>query len=122
MIQTAAFESYENTARQMQLLDDQLKGTTLNEVPLIIVADDAGFVAANLRNFLWVSFTRCNPSHDMYGVNNFVKNKHWGCHGPLVIDARIKPHHAPPVEVDAAVEKKINRLFEKGGSLSGTIK
>jgi 4-hydroxy-3-polyprenylbenzoate decarboxylase len=34
-----------------------------------------------------------------------------------VIDARIKPHHAPPVEKDQAIEKKIDRLFEKGGSL-----
>jgi 4-hydroxy-3-polyprenylbenzoate decarboxylase len=35
----------------------------------------------------------------------------------LVFDARIKPHHAPPVEKDAATEKRIDRLFEKEGSL-----
>jgi 4-hydroxy-3-polyprenylbenzoate decarboxylase len=46
-----------------------------------------------------------------------VDNKHWGSKGPLVIDARIKPHHAPPVEKDPIIEQKINRLFEKGGSL-----
>jgi 4-hydroxy-3-polyprenylbenzoate decarboxylase len=40
----------------------------------------------------------------------------------LVIDARIKPHHAPPLEKDPAVEKRIDRLFEKGGSLHGAIK
>jgi 4-hydroxy-3-polyprenylbenzoate decarboxylase len=39
----------------------------------------------------------------------------------LVIDARIKPHHAPPVIKDPAIERKIERLFEKGGSLYGVL-
>ena len=121
VLQTAAFENYDKAAMQIAALNEQLKNADLNSVPLIILADDATFTAANMRNFLWVSFTRCNPSHDIYGVNSFTENKHWGCRGPLVIDARIKPHHAPPVEIDSAVEKKINRLFEKGGSLHGKI-
>jgi 4-hydroxy-3-polyprenylbenzoate decarboxylase len=93
----------------------------LSTLPIIVLCDDANFVAATLNNFLWVTFTRCNPSHDIYGVNEFVENKHWGCNGPLIIDARIKPHHAPPVEKDATIEKSIDRLFEKGGSLYGVI-
>ena len=84
---------------------------------LIILCDDASFTAADLRNFVWVTFTRCNPSHDIYGIGEFSIHKHWGCTGPLVIDARIKPHHAPPVLLDPAVEKKVDRIFEKGGSL-----
>jgi 4-hydroxy-3-polyprenylbenzoate decarboxylase len=35
----------------------------------------------------------------------------------LVIDARIKPHHAPVLEKDAGIEKKIDKLFSKGGEL-----
>jgi 4-hydroxy-3-polyprenylbenzoate decarboxylase len=96
--------------------------TQLSGVVMIIVCDDSGFVSATLNNFLWVTFTRCNPSHDIYGIEIFTENKHWGCNGPLVMDARIKPHHAPPLIKDAAVEKSINRLFEKGGSLYGVIK
>jgi 4-hydroxy-3-polyprenylbenzoate decarboxylase len=53
----------------------------------------------------------------MHGIKESFVNKHWGCEGPLVIDARIKPHHAPPVEKDPAVEKRIDRIFAKGGSL-----
>jgi 4-hydroxy-3-polyprenylbenzoate decarboxylase len=121
VLQAEAFKSYALAKAEMALLNDQLKEhlTSLQNFPLIIIADDSGFVGANLRNFLWVTFTRCNPSHDMYGIDTVVENKHWGCNGPLVIDARIKPHHAPPVEKDAAVEKSIDRLFEKGGSLYG---
>jgi 4-hydroxy-3-polyprenylbenzoate decarboxylase len=35
-----------------------------------------------------------------------------------VIDARIKPHHAPAVEMDPLIEKRIEKLFAKGGSLN----
>ncbi|MES2646070.1 MAG: UbiD family decarboxylase [Bacteroidota bacterium] len=120
-LQTTAFDTYDETAKEMQMLDAQLVGKNdqLNSVPIIVICDDADFTAATLRNFLWVTFTRCNPSHDMYGIDAFTKHKHWGCNGSLVIDARIKPHHAPPVETDPVIEKKIDRLFAKGGSLYG---
>lgn len=89
--------------------------------PLIVLCDDSAFTAASLDNFLWVSFTRSNPAHDIYGIDSFIRMKHWGCSGPLIIDARIKPHHAPPLEMDPAVVKKTERLFDKGGSLYGVL-
>ena len=123
-LSASAFSTYEKAKIEMQLLDEQLREKTesLHGVAMIIVCDDANFTAENLRNFVWVSFTRCNPSHDIYGIDSFTENKHWGCKGPLVIDARIKPHHAPPVEKDPEVEKRIDRLFEKGGSLYQILK
>jgi len=123
-LQTNPFSTYQNANDEMKMLHEQLKAYNdhLQQTPFIIICDDSSFVSATLHNYLWVTYTRCNPSHDIYGINSFVVNKHWGCNGPLVIDARIKPHHAPPVEKDAAVEKKIDRLFNKGGSLYGVIK
>jgi 4-hydroxy-3-polyprenylbenzoate decarboxylase len=113
------FTSYNQANEEMKVLNDQLKDrvTELKETAFIIVCDDSSFASRTLNNYLWVTYTRCNPSHDIYGINAFTTNKHWGCNGPLVIDARIKPHHAPPVEKDPVIEKKIDRLFEKGGSL-----
>ena len=96
--------------------NDELRNT-----PFIILCDDSEFTAQNLRNFLWVAFTRCNPSHDIFGIGEFTSQKHWGCRGPLIIDARIKPHHAPPVEKDPIMEKRIDKHFSKGGSLHGII-
>ncbi len=121
VLQTGKFVSYEQAHKEMEILDQQLQTKTnaLEGVVFIVVCDDAGFAAENIRNYLWVTYTRCNPSHDIYGINAFTENKHWGCRGPLVIDARIKPHHAPPLEKDPAVEKSIDRLFAKGGSLYG---
>ena len=69
----------------------------------IVIVDDSQFVAESLRNFLWVTFTRTNPAADIHGIEPFVHDKHWGCRGPLVIDARLKPHHAPPLVEDPEV-------------------
>lgn len=118
-IKTKPFTNYETVKEEMKMLNYQLHDSVnqLNGVAIIVVCDDSEFVAANMRNYLWVTYTRCNPSHDMHGIKETVVNKHWGCEGPLVIDARIKPHHAPPVEKDPSVEKRIDRIFAKGGSL-----
>ncbi len=122
-LQTKKFSDYTTALNEMQILNDQCSkfNDQLSGIAIIVIADDATFISDTLNNFLWVTFTRCNPSHDMYGINSFTINKHWGCNGPLVVDARIKPHHAPAVEKDAATEKKIDRLFEKGGSLYGIL-
>jgi len=107
-----------------QLIDsltEYLKGTDLHGLPLIILCDNAAFTAANINNFVWVTFTRSNPSHDIHGINSFTKNKHWGCNGPLVIDARIKPNHAPVLEKDPLVERLVDKMGEKGGALHGII-
>jgi len=122
-IQTRAFSDYANATKEMSDLNEQLRSTTevLQKCPFIIVCDDAVFTAEKLNNFLWVTFTRSNPSYDIYGVNSFHSYKHWGCDA-VIIDARIKPHHAPVLEKDAGIEKKIERLFNKGGSLFGILK
>jgi len=70
---------------------------------------------------VWVTFTRSNPATDIDGVNDFTENKHWGCGGSLIIDARKKPHHAPELIKDPEVEKKVDQMGEKGGSLFGVI-
>ena len=120
-LQTTAFTSYAAAAVEMQNLHQQLKDLDLTGLVFITIGDDANFIAESLNNYLWVTYTRCNPSHDMYGINSFTTNKHWGCAGPVVFDARIKPHHAPPVILDEATEKNIEKFFEKGGSLYGVL-
>jgi 4-hydroxy-3-polyprenylbenzoate decarboxylase len=89
--------------------------------PLIIIVDDSTFTARTLNNFLWVTFTRSNPAADIYGIGSFNHCKHWGCEGPLVIDARSKPHHAPPLIDEPAVTKRVDALGAPGGPLHGVI-
>jgi len=91
----------------------------INRFPLIIVADDSDFVAADIDNFLWVTFTRSNPATDVYGIGAHTHCKHFGCEGSLVIDARVKPFHAPALELPDEVEKKVYDMAAKGGPLEG---
>lgn len=123
--QLGDFENYEKAQAQMDALSafvlSKTNGEGMNELPMLVICDDADFVAQDFKNFLWVTFTRSNPSHDIYGVGSFVKNKHWGCQSTLIIDARTKPFHAPPLVLNSVVEERINKIFEKGGSLYGVI-
>jgi 4-hydroxy-3-polyprenylbenzoate decarboxylase len=112
------------TEKEIALLSDWFMNVLPQfheQFPMIVLCDDSRFTAATLNNFLWVTFTRSNPSHDIHGVDSFTKNKHWGCNGSLIIDARIKPHHAPPLIKDPAIEKRVDALGAKGGSLHGII-
>lgn len=108
-------------SKSMDQLVHQLAAYDWQGIPMIIVCDDSPFLGETLNNFLWATFTRANPSHDIYGVGSSVTHKHWGCTGPLVIDARIKPHHAPPLITDPQVNKRVDQLFAKGGELYGLL-
>ncbi len=91
----------------------------INAFPLVILTEDSDFAARSLNNFVWVTFTRSNPAADIHGIAAATRHKHWGCDGSLVIDARIKPHHAPPLVEDPAVSRRIDALAAPGGPLYG---
>ncbi|HMP08347.1 MAG TPA: UbiD family decarboxylase, partial [Lacipirellulaceae bacterium] len=93
----------------------------LNRFRLIVIVDDSQFVAESLNNFLWTTFTRANPADDLHGIDEFTVAKHWGCRGALVIDARIKPHHAPLLEEDPATSRRVEALAAPGGPLHGIL-
>ena len=101
-------------------LQEKLKGqgaNLLNElgVVMLILTENPSWMAETINNFLWACFTRTNPSHDMEGVDSFIDQKHWGANGPLIFDATIKKHHAPPVEKNAAIEKRVDTILAKYG-------
>jgi 4-hydroxy-3-polyprenylbenzoate decarboxylase len=116
-----AYGDAASATKEIGLLKAHLKQNNLDGLPLVVVCDDAGFLAEQINNLVWVAFTRSNPAADIYGVDEFIANKHWGCNGPLIIDARKKPHHAPELIKDEAVEKRVDRMGEKGGALYGII-
>jgi 4-hydroxy-3-polyprenylbenzoate decarboxylase len=101
-------------------LQEKLKGQGANllnvlGVVMLILTENPSWMAEEINNFLWACFTRTNPSHDMEGVDSFVDQKHWGANGPLIFDATIKKHHAPPVEKNAAIEKRVDEVLAKYG-------
>lgn len=93
----------------------------INRFPLILLVDDSDFTSRTLNNFLWATFTRSNPAADLHGIGEFTHQKHWGCQGSLIIDARIKPHHAPPLVEDPEITRRVDALAAPGGPLHGVI-
>ncbi|MBN8677860.1 MAG: UbiD family decarboxylase [Chitinophagales bacterium] len=114
-VQSPRFEAEVPARAQVDVLCRHLENFDLQHIPLVLLVDDSAFTAANLNNFVWVAFTRANPSHDVHGVKAFIEHKHWGCKGPLVLDARIKPHHAPELVIDPEVQKRARVLLERYG-------
>ena len=115
------FNNYPTASAEIHALNSYIENNVADKFPFIIICDDSNFVSATIGNWVWVTFTRANPSHDIYGINSYFENKHWCTSGPLIIDARIKPHHAPVLERDPKTEKKIDEMGKKGGILHGII-
>ncbi|MCR6110911.1 UbiD family decarboxylase [Bacillus sp. A301a_S52] len=110
-LEMKAYFNDDQAADEMAKLGQELnENDKISECPLIIVCDDSDFLADTMSNFLWTTFTRSNPSHDIYGVNSFYRHKHWGCDN-VIIDARKKPHHAPALELDPDVKKNVERFY-----------
>ncbi|MTV49165.1 UbiD family decarboxylase [Heliobacillus mobilis] len=116
-LQGPVFSTYEKAKKELNDLSEAIqKRGSIPSCPVILLCDDSEYISSSNKNFLWVTFTRSNPAVDIYGVNAFYANKHWGCDN-IIIDVRSKPHHAPPLIPDPTVEKKIERFFGKGAPL-----
>jgi 4-hydroxy-3-polyprenylbenzoate decarboxylase len=114
-IEIEKYKDYETAKKQIAELNSNLAlhKDELSGLAQIVIYDDFIFTElnSNLNDYLWVTYTRSNPSHDIYGVDEFIQNKHWGCAGPMIIDARKKPHHAPELKMDEAVLKKVEKFL-----------
>jgi 4-hydroxy-3-polyprenylbenzoate decarboxylase len=114
-----AIESPKYDQRTLRrFVDAMSQESSINQFPLVILVDDSDFTSQSLRNWLWVTFTRSNPATDVDGIDAGFESKHWGCNGSLAIDARVKPHHAPPLIEDPETTARVDAMATRGGSLS----
>ncbi len=122
VLEAPAFQSYTSAPAELEILAKTLeKCPGIESVACVVLADQSAFTAGSDRDFLWTTFTRSNPARDIHGAGQFQQFKHWGCSGPLIIDARMKPHHAPAVEADSSVRRKVEALAAPGASLHGVF-
>lgn len=117
LIEAPPFLNYEAATQELKLLTEYLNQHKFQGFPLVVLCDDSNFSSANYSNFLWVAFTRSNPSHDIYGVCAGFRNKHWFCKDTLIIDSRKKPHHAPDLVVDPQTSRTVDHIISKNKTL-----
>lgn len=104
--------SYERDPQLAERLSALLaeRGT---EWPLVVLADDAA-IAGSSSAFLWTTFTRFNPAHDIYAVSHPGRH-HIGYELPLVIDARMKPGYPdelfPREDIVELVDRRWKEYF-----------
>lgn len=120
-VEAPAYTDETTETHRIETWCQEVRDVDFAGIQLLVLCDDAAFTAASADNFVWVTFTRSNPSHDIHGVGSFTRHKHWGCRGPLIIDARKKPHHAPELIKDTETEKRVDALGAQGGPLHGIL-
>lgn len=122
LVQAPPFDEDQASRRQVgEFADHMALSPHMEGIMLMVLVDDSEFCGRQVKNFLWVTFTRSNPSHDIYGVDGFMEFKHWGCRGALIIDARLKPHHARPLIEEPAITRRVDELGRRGRCLHGII-
>lgn len=90
-----------------------VNGDSLKDWPLIILVDDLK-LASTSSGFLWQVFTRFDPAHDIYA--EFELRYHSLIyHGPILIDARMKPDYPGEVIPREETVQLVNRRWKEYG-------
>jgi UbiD family decarboxylase len=79
---------------------------------MIVLHDDADF-AKSTEKFLWATWTRFNPSTDIYAKNVEIKNNHIVYTAPIVIDARMKPWYPKELVPREDIVKLVNARWRE---------
>jgi 3-polyprenyl-4-hydroxybenzoate decarboxylase len=88
------------------------KSGKFDDFQVIVLHDDAEF-AKSTEKFLWATWTRFNPSTDVYSKEISIKNNHIVYNAPVVIDARMKPWYPKEVEPRDDIVKLVDRRWRE---------
>lgn len=119
IIQAPAFDENEREAIFMQLESALDKWEFRENYPWISIVDQVSEIdnerldGSKLPDFLWLTFTRSDPARDIFGLQSFIQNKHWGCHAPIIVDARVKPHHQKSLTIPNEIKKRAAEILKQ---------
>lgn len=118
VIEGPAFEDVKRKELMKQLAES-LAGWKYGEhYPLVSLVDrrpilDDSLKGENLNDFLWLTFTRSDPAQDIFGHKERVTNKHWATEIPLIIDARVKPHHQKELNLPKEIKERASKIIQE---------
>ena len=122
VLQGPAYDSADRENFRAQIVDALAYWEFRENYPWISIVDselDSSLDSGNLRDFLWLTFTRSDPAKDVFGYRARICDKHWECKSPLIIDARIKPHHQKALTVPADICERARHILEEEQILGG---
>jgi len=101
-----SYSSNENLAEQVA------NSGKFDDWQIVVLHDSAEF-ASSTDKFLWATWTRFNPSTDIYAKEITVKNNHIVYRAPIVIDARMKPWYPKEVEPRDDIVKLVDERWRE---------
>ncbi len=93
--------------------DALLKQKALEPWPMVVMVDSIDKATKSTEAFLWTVFTRFEPAGDIYAQAPTVFRHHLCYHGPVLIDARMKPQYPEEVLCDAETAEKVSRRWSE---------
>ena len=103
-------------AKAPELANDvlpDLQAKPFQDWPLAILVDDLA-LALDPTGFLWQVFTRFDPAHDIYAATE-MRLHQLVYHGPILIDARMKPGYPGEVLPDATTVNLVDQRWKEYG-------
>lgn len=83
-----------------------------NEFQIVVLHDKIEY-AESPEKFLWATWTRFNPSTDIYTKDAKILNNHIIYHAPIIIDARMKPWYPKEVEAREDIAKLVDKRWRE---------
>lgn len=81
--------------------------------PLLVLTDEPRRAAASPINFLWTTFTRCEPAADVHAARVELRGNHVAYTPPVLLDARLKPWFPRELAADAATAALVTRRWRE---------
>ncbi|SHK59630.1 UbiD family decarboxylase [Fibrobacter sp. UWH4] len=117
MLQGPAYDATSRNVLFNQITEALGRWPFRENYPWITLVDSAtdafpsGAAQNTLRDFLWFTFTRSDPAKDVFGYNERTCEKHWKCDAPIIIDARIKPHHQKALTLPDDIRNRARQIL-----------
>ena len=117
MLQGPAYDASSRDVLFNQITEALGRWPFRENYPWITLVDSAtdefpsGTAQNTLRDFLWFTFTRSDPAKDVFGYNERTCEKHWKCDAPIIIDARIKPHHQKALTLSDDIRNRARQIL-----------
>ncbi len=97
---------------EKEIGDRLARSGVFDDWQVVIIHENAEF-AKSVEKFLWATWTRFNPSTDIFAKEINVQNNHIGYTSPIVIDARMKPWYPKEVEPHEDMAKLVDERWHE---------
>ena len=111
VLEAESYKSNKEKVYENKLGNRVAKSGKFDDFEIVILHDSADF-SYSTDKFLWATWTRFNPSTDIYAKEIKVKNNHISYVSPIVIDARMKPWYPKEVEVRDDIKKIVDKRWK----------